>query len=329
MINEERTMNNFLIDNISNHGNNSIKVLSTIHHSWRQRSMVGKEPPDYLKYDINKPDFIEELLPFSDHYVFNELNDFNKSRVLSCGWLIYNQKTVCIESDIVTPSCNDILNNKIPGLSSPIIHKLVCETLVDETFHILLVKNANLICQYKRDLKNITLGDFSLKNNLQREQQNYQQEWQKILIQLATSIVSEIFVSDYLDQLSSNNEIQPFNKATVSAHRSDELAHSKIFTEITKQMVIKLDDIQKEFLVKMLAQSVLWFANKDFDLWSRVLVQLNIKNNRVLINDCRANNEIGLDKIDCTDLIELCKNVGLFDKDSSKQIFSDLNIKIQ
>ena len=322
-------MNNFLIDNISNDSNNSIKLLSTIHNSWRQRSMVGKETPDYLNYNVDKPDFIEELLPFSEHYIFNELDCSEKSKILSCGWLVYNEKTVCIESDIITPSCNDILNHKIPGLSSPIIHKLVCETLVDEAYHILLVKNANLICQYKRDLKNIDFGEFSLADNLKREQQKHPEQWKKRLIQLAASIVSEIFVSDYLEQLSSNNTIQPFNQATVAAHRNDELAHSKIFTEITKQMIVKLDATQKEFLVRMLAQSVLWFANKDFDLWSRILVQLKIRKNKELINDCREDNEVALDKIDCSDLIDLCKSVGFFDQAWAIQIFSDLNIDVE
>ena len=41
------------------------------------------------------------------------------------------------------------------------------------------------------------------------------------------------------------------------------------------------------------------------------------------------NNEISLNKIDYNDLILLCKDTGVFDKNSSVHIFYDYNIHVQ
>ena len=49
----------------------------------------------------------------------------------------------------------------------------------------------------------------------------------EIIINLASAVVSEIFISDCED-------IQPVNRLTVEAHRQDELAHGNIFKHLTK-----------------------------------------------------------------------------------------------
>src|SRR3546814_1218477 len=90
---------------------------------------------------------------------------------------------------------------------------------------LLLVENANRLTRFHRDLAHIRIPNFNLVRFMEIEKARYNEDWQRILIQLATSVVSEIFVSDYLHQLSECHDIQPMNRATVAAHRHDELAH--------------------------------------------------------------------------------------------------------
>src|SRR3546814_10869958 len=94
----------------------------------------------------------------------------------------------------------------------------------------LFPSNANRLTRFHLDLAHIRIPSFNLVRFMEIEKARYNEDWQRILIQLATSVVSEIFVSDYLHQLSECHDIQPMNRATVAAHRHDELAHSKIFT---------------------------------------------------------------------------------------------------
>src|SRR3546814_1528712 len=79
---------------------------------------------------------------------------------------------------------------------------VICETLVDEAYHLLLVENANRLTRFHRDLAHIRIPSFNLVRFMEIEKARYNEDWQRILIQLATSVVSEIFVSDYLHQLS-------------------------------------------------------------------------------------------------------------------------------
>src|SRR3546814_2406788 len=83
---------------------------------------------------------------------------------------------------------------------------VTCETLVDEPYHLLLVENDNRLTRFHRDLAHIRIPSFNLVRFMEIEKARYNEDWQRILIQLATSVVSEIFVSDYLHQLSERSE---------------------------------------------------------------------------------------------------------------------------
>src|SRR3546814_7475427 len=73
---------------------------------------------------------------------------------------------------------------------------VTCETLVDEPYHLLLVENDNRLTRFHRDLAHIRIPSFNLVRFMEIEKARYNEDWQRILIQLATSVVSEIFVSD-------------------------------------------------------------------------------------------------------------------------------------
>ena len=213
-------------------------LLVKISNSWEKRSQVRKNSKvdNLVVFDKEADDFLEELLPFKHHYLYQSSSPQVKKQILSCGWLIYNQKTFSIETKIITPACVHILFDEVPGFSDLVSKMIISETMVDESYHTLLVSNAiRLTSQYR--MLSLVFPKFNLCRQMSLCQESYTEKWRKVLVQLATSIVSEIFISDYLKLISASSEIQPFNQLVTSIHRKDELAHAGIFKLLTKIIV--------------------------------------------------------------------------------------------
>ncbi|WP_257542031.1 diiron oxygenase [Sphingobium sp. CFD-1] len=300
-------------------------MLHRIAEGWMKRAKVRREPVE-LDFDPTQADFLEKLLPFCEHPRFQSLSPNDRQKILSCGWLIYNEKTVAIETAIVTPSCNDALAGQIPGLGGDTFRHIICETLVDEAYHLLLVENANRLTRFHRDLGHIRVPTFNLVRFMEMEQAGYSEPWQRILIQLATSVVSEIFVSDYLHQLSDCQDIQPMNRATVAAHRHDELAHSKIFTLLAEAFYPALSPVEKAFFAEILPKPIAWFADMELDVWESVLQQLQIPGAASIIADCRPLNANAALRVDYSGVTELARNLGVLDTACGQDGFLALGI---
>lgn len=288
-------------------------VLKKLAGSWNTRAQVRKLDIDHsVQFHEEADDFLIDLLPFKDHPFFLSASDEIKKKVLSCGWIIYNQKTVAIETEIINPACVDLLAELIPGVADAVSKQIVSETMVDESYHVLLVLGAINITSQKRGLF-IKAPSFNLVNNMRRMQGEYSFRWQKSLIQLATAIVSEIFISDYLKLLSENEQIQPINRYTVKVHREDELAHSNIFKNLSKCIYVNLNKKEKEFLAEIIAKPVKWFADRELDAWRSVLEQIKFDGASQMIADCKHINSQCLNFIDYSELISLADEIGLTD----------------
>ncbi|WP_372005218.1 diiron oxygenase [Tistrella mobilis] len=302
-------------------------LLQRIGDGWIKRAKVRRDAID-LTFDPARPDFLEELLPFHAHPLYQRLAPELKSKILSAGWIIYNEKTVAIESAIVSPSCYDALDGRIPGLTDETSRQIVCETLVDEAYHLLLVANANRLTRAHRGLDDLKIPGFNLVTMMNREKALQSEDWQKILVHLATSVVSEIFVSDYLHQLSDCTEIQPMNMATVAAHRHDELAHSKIFTLMTKTFYPALSPREQAFFASVLPKPIEWFADLELDIWSSVLEQLRVPGAATIVADCRPLNAAARERLDYTGIVGLSHEVGILSTDAGRNSFTAMGIAI-
>ena len=295
-------------------------VLERIARSWGTRARVKHEELD-LTFDADCADFLPSLLPFNNHPGYETVDDAVKSQILSCGWIAYNEKTVAIETVIVSPSCIHVLDEQIPGLADELSKQIVCETMVDEAYHLLLVKNANRITRTARGLEKLRIPQFNLVKRMNAHQACYSDEWKKRIIQFATTIVSEIFVSDYLNLLADNRTIQPLNRATVDAHRRDELTHSKIFRSLAKCFYTGLSSEQKSFFAEVLPKPVLWFADPELEIWLAILDQLGVRNARTIIADCESMHGASLQRLDYSGIVELAKEIGILDSAIGRESF--------
>ncbi len=121
--------------------------------TWPARAGVRKSDLDPgVAYDDAKPDFLTELLPFHDHPIFLRAPEPYRQAVLSCGWLAYNEKTVAIESKIVSPACMHLIDGDVDGFPRHRYCEAVSQALIDESYHILLVLQANGVTRQRRRL---------------------------------------------------------------------------------------------------------------------------------------------------------------------------------
>lgn len=159
--------------------------------NWERRAQVKREElRAEALIDDRKPDFLLEILPFQAHPAFLAASDEMQQQILSCGWLAYNEKTVDIEAHIITPACLHMIYGEVPGLRDGVSRQLASETLVDEAYHTLLVSNASQVTRTQRHLEGLPIPTSALVTKMRQAQSLYCESWQRILIQLATAIVS-------------------------------------------------------------------------------------------------------------------------------------------
>ncbi|MDQ2994605.1 MAG: diiron oxygenase [Pseudomonadota bacterium] len=290
----------------------SYELLTKLNKGWHERSRIKASQTDLsgIEFDLSREDYIEELLPFHNHPLYQCATQEMKSKILTCAWLIYNEKTVAIETQLITPCCVDIINGIVPGLAHSVFREAAAEAMVDESFHTLLVLKANEITSLHRKI-NLDFPQFELISKVSEYKESCKFEWQKSLITMIASGVSELFVSDYLKLLSHNNEIQKLNKLTVEAHYKDEIRHSKIFGVFLKCMYASLPQDQKVFFAETLAKPVYWFADKELNVWESVLTQIGFPHVDQVIKDAQSVQQYNLEILDTTKLDVFANSIGL------------------
>ncbi|MEZ4363999.1 MAG: diiron oxygenase [Kofleriaceae bacterium] len=286
-------------------------VLQKMARSWYGRAQVRRvQDSDELSFDLARPDFAVDLLPFKDHPRFQQLDERDLQRVLSSAWLAYNSKTLDIESGIVSPFCQDVLAGRVPGLRDEVSQQTVSETLVDESFHVLLTVNATNLTRRMRELP-ILLPPSLLLRLTERCLAEFAEEWQRTLARLAVAVVSEVFISDYLLLLSNSDVLQPLHRVAVEAHRRDEAAHGVVFRHLAKVVFEALSPREQEFFAAMLPKPVRWFAAQDRDIWMAIFRQLEIPNTHELVNDCVVRHDREISAIDYSGVVELARELGV------------------
>lgn len=309
----------------------SIHLLHRLATGWDKRARVRSLNDLEINFDKTKDDFLVELLPFYEHPLFQDASPELKSNILSCGWLVYNARTIAIETDIVHPVCLAILSAKIKGKFDFLSKQLVTETLVDESYHIHLCVYANEITKHHRKIE-IELPTFELIKKMHTLQNDCEENWKKLIIQLVTAISSEIYITDYLALISKekNNALQPLNSLLVKTHRSDELAHGKIFHHIAKIVFNALDEKQKEFFAETMSKPISWLSDLEFDLWLSILRQINFDHAEQMINECKNNRNSNTNPYQLnegtSDLIALAEELGVLDMAIGREAFIEAKL---
>jgi hypothetical protein len=223
------------------------------------------EALETLTLDPHAPDFLDTLLPFSHLEFFQRLDPSAKSRIHSIGWVLYNHKTVQIESEIIVPTCTEVLQHLASHIDDDTAFAM-SQTMTDEAFHTYLsVLNIRLSCGF-RELRT-ACPQFELISNLKS-----QPAASRRLDLLAVATVSELFISDYLRKVSEAESIQPLHRQAVNAHRLDEGVHAHVFAALLPQVLKNMDRSHAERFAAMLVEGAAWFASNECKAWRDALV---------------------------------------------------------
>lgn len=291
-------------------------ILYKLSQSWENRAKVRNDELWNNIFIREKQDFLSNLLPFNEHPIFIEASEEQKNAILTCGWLAYNEKTIELENFVLMPTCLDVYDEVFPGVADDCCKEVVSQTLVDESYHVLLTIRASQITRKYRKLERLKVPKSNLIFNIKKLQSRYPEQWQKSTILLVTAIVTEIFVGGYLSSLAYAKDIQPLSSITTNAHMMDELAHSCIFKELTKLIYSAMTITEKEFFARVLPYPVCWLVDNDLNLWNILLQKINFEKGRSMINDCRIKLKSPMEQADFFDLIKLAKEIGIDDIDT-------------
>ena len=182
---------------------NMLQKLSVL---WKNRAAVNQELPDYnnLAFDPNKADFSECLLPFREHQAWLEAPEELKSQCLSYAWGIYNLKTIYVECNVVTPSCEDIIKTPPPSANRNLLQDVMSQALLDEALH---TRMSIMACNYIYSMRGLTPLDFTNFNLVQWRNDILSQcssESERRLTRFAIACASETLITDYLKTMAAS-----------------------------------------------------------------------------------------------------------------------------
>jgi alpha-N-dichloroacetyl-p-aminophenylserinol N-oxygenase len=285
------------------------RLLDAITRGWGRRAQVKTSSlEDELAFDPARDDFLEALLPFAGHPLYRAVPPAMRSTVLTCGWLLYNQKTVAIETDLIAPACNALLAGLFESIATDLDRIALAETLVDEAYHVLLAVKVSQLTRERRSAPKPGTG-FELVRRL-RGLQGGLSPREAALCQVAVATVSELFISGYLAQLSACTSIQPVHQMSVASHRKDELAHARIFGTFAQRMVRELHGPELELFARTLADATAWFADPELDVWAGALQAIGFARWREMLGDCASHRGVA-PPADFSALIAMAEETGL------------------
>ena len=270
-----------------------MKKLSAL---WKTRAAVNREQPDYwgLGFEPSKADFSERLLPFRDHCAWTDAPDELRQQCLSYAWAIYNLKTIYIECNVVTPSCEDVI--KVPPASANrmLIQDLMSTALLDEALH---TRMSILACNYIYDMRKLPpleYVDFNLVKWRDQVLSECGSEWERRLTRFAIACASETLITDYLKTMAEDRSIQAVCNEVTRTHAMDEWSHSSVFSVVATDIVRGLGREEREHLRRIILRTVQMFANNELGAWEKVFSMLKFPRSEDLLGDIGDSNEIGI-----------------------------------
>jgi len=267
-------------------------IIKSSELSWYKRSQVSSASPyENILFEKDRWDFLPELLPFNHHPLWKIASEQCKRLVTSYGWLMYNMRTVCIETRIVSPLCYEIIEGKNQITSNFDFLRIVSQTLTDESYHTLLsIEGIKGIIAH-RELPDLEWPELNFSKKYSVSLSNCTKKWEKEIIQMGMVVASEVLISDYLALIATSETIQPLCRRVTNTHWRDELAHANIFRLIAKKVISQFEPLQKEFFIECIINASKWFSDKEFATWEVILSFIGTPGAREIISDSMNNKE--------------------------------------
>lgn len=256
---------------------------------WHKKASVKKPELDYrLDSTADRPDFPLHLVPFHDHPLFVNASEDVRAKVLSWGWIAYNERTITAEEKVANPAFQLILNNAVPGVEESETKLAVAQSIVDEQYHTLMHTRAILLTKEMRGLPRATLPFSITYRTYLKCLSEVHSDWERNIITVLFATVSEISINAFLSLLSSNQEIQPLHRLITFHHDADEVMHMLLLEEIAKNIFVRMSAAEKKVFLRWLPVALQSFVATDFSSWESILTLCGFKEATAMIEDVRG-----------------------------------------
>jgi hypothetical protein len=281
--------------------------LTKIVASWDRRAQVKRTGLLDVRFEPDLPDFLPELLPFAAHPVFTSANQDERMQLLTYGWLAFNQKAIDIEHNVLVPACSHLLEMATME-DDTVAADAVSQALVDEAYHVLMVRQANQRTLSERGLQAPSFPLCRIVTRIREHQARCPLQWQRDMTIIGAAVVTEVFIKGYLDQLSQADGVQPLSVITTRAHLTDEAVHARIFLILAEQLYARLEQPQREFLAEVFIRAMSWFSDPELPTWEVAVRAVGLRQGEEMLRDCRLSSTVA---IDYDELAEFLGRVGV------------------
>lgn len=263
-------------------------VVGRLAGNWRQRAAVKRAEPDLDDlFEADRPDYPEQLVPFHDHPVYQQIDDETKARLLSWALIAYNKNIMDIEHHVVNPGFQLIAEDVFDTGLDQSQAVAVSQAMVDEEYHTLMHLNASAVTRRQRGWP-MPQSALPLSHKARQRQLRINatgERWERDLTSLAFTTAAEVSIAAHLDLFARENTIQPIHQVTATLHNRDEYCHSSITGEIATAAFARLPDAQRRFFVKALADGLEAFSANDFTTWRRIVDLTGIEGGAQMLED--------------------------------------------
>jgi alpha-N-dichloroacetyl-p-aminophenylserinol N-oxygenase len=292
------------------------QVSEILAGSWANRVAARTSNLDLRSYyDETIPDFPLEQVPFRDDPRFLALGPESRRRLLAAAWISYNEKTIAVEKAVVAPACELLLTGAFPGMDTPAFKRTVCQTIVDEQFHVLMCVDACLVARELHDIPTLRIPKPLVTVYLEEFLASCACARDAELAQFAFATVAEVTINAYLNLLANDQSIQPLNRVTTALHRKDESSHSKLFKEFTKTIFARLDEEARAAYQRGLTSGLEAFAKLDVAAWREILDHLGVPEAADIIQQCLISGRSKRVVRDFSGFRSLLREIGLRESD--------------
>lgn len=280
-------------------------VFERLSATWERRAQVRSFRWDTAPaWDPAKDDFLPQLLPFGEHPAFLAAPAEDRARCLAAAWLAFNENQVGFELSIVIPTCVRLMQGHIPGARDPAIWATISEALTDEAYHIVLTQQGSEPSRDRRGLAGLRIPRSAVISSFERVLAEQAHEWQRDLVLLAATVVTEIFIHAHLRMMSyPPDSLQPLHGLVTRTHFTDELAHAGLFRAVLKASYAEMDAAQRAFFATVVHLPVRWFADTDLPQWAAIFEQLAFPRRDEILGEALASRR---ELVDFSSLVKVC-----------------------
>jgi 4-aminobenzoate N-oxygenase len=294
-------------------------MIERIAGFWPKRSTVRStefyDECSAAVWDRTAPDFPVGLTPFGRHPAFLNADPRLQAEILTLAWLVYNERVITAETHVANPALELVQRGVFPGVDTPAFQDAVQQTLIDEHWHTHMHQIAmrRTIARRGVECASLAFPKSVTYRALLRAQAEASETWERDLLTLVWTVVSEISINALLSLLARDQTIQPLHRMVTAMHAKDETTHGAIMVEVTKALWPRMNARQRDGFTRVLPLALESFAAQDFSAWEVIVDRVGLPGGRKMLADAACDSNSLLVR-DYSGLERLATTLGVRDR---------------